>query len=120
MPALKSISPLNLATLVTVGGLGLDWMTGRLKSLEIAQGPLYATYLAWTFLSLLATVGTGTFSQLGPTLIFPALYFVFVAYAFRTLPRYRAAMLTLMGIMLVIAAVCVVQARGPWECVLLD
>lgn len=120
LPALKSVSPLNLATLLTLAGLGLDWVTGRLKSFEIAQGSLYAVYLAWTFLSLFATVGTGTLSQIGPTLVFPALYFVFVAYAFRTLPRYRAAMLTLMGIMLFIAAVCVVQAKGPWECVLLD
>ncbi len=120
MPALRSMSPLNVATLITVVGLALDWTAGRIKSFEIAQGPLYAVYLAWTLLSLLATVGLGTLPQLGPTLIFPALYFVFVAYAFRTLPRYRAAMLTLMGIMLVIAVVCVVQARGPWECVLLD
>jgi hypothetical protein len=120
LPALRSLSPLNLATLVTLVGLGTDWLWGRLKSLHVAQGSLYATYLLWTFLSLLATVGASTLAQLGPTLIFPALYFVFVSYAFRTLPRYRAAMLTLMGIMLFIACVCIVQARGPWECVLLD
>ncbi len=120
MPALRSLSPLNLATLVTLLGLCTDWVSGRLKNLHVAQGALYATYLLWTFLSLLATVGASTLSQLGPTLIFPALYFVFVSYAFRTLPRYRAAMLTLMGIMLFISSVCIVQARGPWECVLLD
>ena len=120
MPALKAMSPLNLATLVTVVGLAVDWVRGSLKAFEIAQGSLYAAYLAWTLVSLFATVGAGSLSQLGPTLVFPALYFVFVSYAFRTLPRYRAAMLTLMGIMLFIAAVCVMQAKGPWECVLLD
>lgn len=120
LPALRSLSPLNLATLVTLVGLGTDWVWGRIGNFRIAQGSLYATYLLWTFLSLMATVGGSTLSLLGPTLIFPALYFVFVSYAFRTLPRYRAAMLTLMGIMLFIACVCVVQARGPWECVLLD
>jgi hypothetical protein len=120
MPALRSLSPLNLATLVTLAGLCTDWVWGRLKSFHVAQGSLYALYVLWTVVSLVATVGVGTLAQSGPTLVFPALYFAFVAYAFRTLPRYRAAMLTLMGIMLFIACVCVVQARGPWECVLLD
>ena len=120
MPALRSVSPLNLATLITLAGLGVDWLQGRVKSIGIAQGGLYGVYLAWTVVSLLATVGTSTASTLGPTLIFPALYFVFVAYAFRTLPRYRAAMLTLYGIMAFIAFVCIMQAKGPWECVLLD
>ncbi len=113
MPALRSLSPLNVATLVTLAGLGTDWVWGRLKSLHVAQGALYAVYLLWTVLSAFASVGAGALGQAAPTLVFPALYFLFVAYAFRTLPRYRAAMLTLMGIMLFIACVGVVQARNP-------
>ena len=120
LPALRSVSPLNLATLITLLGLGTDWVQGKLRSFHIAQGGLYTLYILWTFTSLMATVGASTLSLLGPTLVFPALYFVFTAYAFRTLGRYRAAMLTLLAIMVFIACVCVMQARGPWECVVLD
>lgn len=120
LPFLRPLSPLNIATLVTLLGLFLDWMQGRLKSLHIAQGGLYGAYLVWTLVSLVVAAGTNSLPLLGPTLVFPAMYFVFVAYAFRTVGRYRAAMLSLLGIMGFIACVCIFQAKGPWECVLLD
>jgi O-antigen ligase len=120
IPALQSLSLLNVATGLGVLGIAIEVATGRLKSLASPQLPLLAAFLGWCVICTAIKAGTSAVVDMKTTVLFSTIFMVVVMYAGRSFERFRALAMMLLAISIALAVICSHQAQGEFQCILLD
>ena len=120
VPALESLSILNVATGLAMLGIAVDAATGRLKRLGTPQLPFLLAFLGWCVVVTLIKAGTSAVLDMKTTVLFSTIFMFVVLYAGASFERYRAIGLTILAIMLTLAFIATRAAQHPYECIVLD
>jgi hypothetical protein len=119
--ALRPLSILNLCAAVAIAGLVFELASGKQRAPWIPQLPWLAAFVVWCFLVTSRPLGLGegvpvAWDSVGLSTIF----MLVVAFAARTLPRFRAIAAVLVASGVVLSVVCIHQSRQPAECIVMD
>lgn len=115
IPALASIPLLHLLTLATALGLALDLRLGHVR---VRSSPLFAlalAHFAWSIVTL-AAMARHAFARELVVSATAAILFFATAIGVQTFKGIRLVGAALLACTLLITAVALDQAQGPWEC----
>jgi hypothetical protein len=117
-PALESFSILNVATLIALIGIGIDFGTGKLKRLGTPQLPFLGAFAAWCYISTTLNVGVSEAKDI--QIKFPILFMLVVLYSATTFPRIRAMAALLLVLSMSLSAIGNREALNPYQCIRLN
>ncbi len=120
IPALQSLSLLNVATALGLLGIAVEIGSGKLKTLRSPQLPFLAAFLVWCVVCTLIKAGTSAVMDMKTTVLFSTIFMLVVMYAGRSFERFRALAMMLLAIAVALAVICTHQAQGEFQCILLE
>ena len=120
IPALESLSILNVTVAICVLGIGYEIATGKLKHQATPHLPFLLAFLGWCVIVTLIKAGTSAVLDMKQTVLFPVIFLFIILYAGATFERFRAIGATLLLIMLALSYVCTRPALNGYECIVLD
>jgi hypothetical protein len=121
LPALQSLSILNVSSGIAALGIVIEMATGKLKSLWTPQLPFAFGFLAWCVVTVAMKVGLGTMGDVRPGIGLSTLFMLIVIYALAPrFERLRAMAILILGIAIAVAAVTAHQSTNPLECIVLE
>ena len=120
IPALQSLSLLNVATALGLLGIAIEIGTGKLRTLKSPQLPFLVAFLVWCVVCTLIKAGTSAVMDMKTTVLFSTIFMLIITYAARSFERFRAVAMMLLGIAVALAIICTHQAQGEFQCILLD
>jgi O-antigen ligase len=119
VPALASLSILNVATACTVLGIAWEAFMGRVRWWT-PQLPFLAAFLVWCVIATLIKVGLEPVLDMKTTILFSTIFMLLTMYATATFDRYRAVTGWLLAIVMALSFVCTRPATADFECIVLD
>lgn len=120
IPALQSLSLLNVATGLALLGIVIEVATGKLKSLKSPQLPFLAAFLVWCVIATLVKAGSAAVMDMKATVGFSTIFMLVVMYSARSFERFRAMAMLLLAIAIGLSIICSHQAQGEFQCIALE
>jgi hypothetical protein len=120
LPALQSLSLLNVATGLAALGVAIEVGTGKLKSLWTPQLPFLAAFLVWCVFVTLIKAGTSAVLDMKTTVLFSTIFMFVVMYAGASVTSFRAITTLLLAIAMALSVICSHQSAAPFQCIVLE
>ena len=120
IPALQSLSLLNVTAALAVAGIVAETALGKQRAPWTPQLPWLAAFLGWCFVATCRRLGLEGLSITWEFVGLSAIFMLVVALAARTVARWRmlAAALVVLGVL--ISCTCIHQGQQPAECIVID
>jgi hypothetical protein len=119
IPALQSLSLLNVAVGIAFVGILIEVGTGKLKSFRTPQLPIVAMFWGWALVSAVVKCGLGSWVLI-TSLSFSVIFMFVVLYASTTFERLRVMTVMLLAIAIALSVIGAEQASSPFECIALE
>lgn len=120
VPALENVGLLNIATGIAGVGIVIEIAMGKLKRLGSPQLIWVFLFLAWCYVTVIATAGLGELDATNHTILFSTIFMMVVMLSCRTIKRLRAMSMLLVLLGLFLAWVGTAQYNHPFECIKLS
>ena len=120
IPALQSLSLLNVATGLGLLGIAIDTGMGKIRTLRSPQLPFLVAFLAWCVVCTWIKAGTSAVMDMKSTVGFSVVFMLVVMYSARSFERFRAVAMLLLVIAIALSFICSHQAQGEFECIALE